>query len=75
MQKEYKVLHKLMQECFLTKVGGVDTLSLDHKVFLHFIVKHDKVNMPRYIFSHMIWALKESQESNRSSIPYGRLLS
>lgn len=54
MQKEHKVLHKLMQECFLTKVGGVDTLSLDHKVFLHFIVKHDKVNMPRYIFSHMI---------------------
>lgn len=54
MQKEYKVLYKLMQECFLTKVGGVDTLSLDHKVFLHFIVKHDKVNMPRYIFSHMI---------------------
>jgi len=64
-----------MQECFLPKDGGVDTLSLDHKVFLHYFVKFDKVNLPRYIFSHMIWALQESQDKGRSSIPYGRLLS
>ena len=75
MQKEHKVLQKLMQACFLPKAGGVDTLSLDHKVFLHYFVKFDKVNLPRYIFSHMIWALKESQDKGRSSIPYGRLLS
>jgi len=64
-----------MQECFLPKVGGVDTLSLDHKVFLRYFVKFDQVNLPRYIFSQMIWALKESQDKGRSSIPYGRLLS
>jgi hypothetical protein len=31
--------------------------------------------VPKYIFNHMIWALKESQSSNRRWIPYGRLLS
>ena len=31
--------------------------------------------MPKYIFNHMLWALKESQNNNRSFIPYGRLLS
>lgn len=31
--------------------------------------------MPRYIFHHMIWALKESEEKQRAYIPYGRLLS
>jgi len=42
MLKEDKVLHKLLQECFLPKGGGVDQLSLDHKVFLHFFVKFEK---------------------------------
>lgn len=70
MQKENKVLQKLMQECFLPKGGGVNTLSLEHKVFLHFPVKFEKVNLPRYIFHHMLWELKE-----RRFIPYGSLLS
>jgi len=63
-----------MQECFLPKGGGVDQLSLEHKVFLHFFVTFEKVNLPRYIFHHMLWALKESQEKQRSFVPYGRLL-
>jgi len=64
-----------MQECFLPKGGGVDQLSLEHKVFLHFLIIFEKLNLPRYIFHHMLWALKEIQEKNRSFIPYGRLLS
>jgi hypothetical protein len=75
MQKEHKVLQKLIQECFLAKGGGVDQLSLEHKVFLYFLVNFEKVNLPRYIFHHMVWALKESQEKNRRFIGYGRLLS
>ena len=75
MQKEQKLLQKLMQECFLPKVGGVDTLSLDHKVFLHYFVKFEKVSLPKYIFKHMIWARRESQDKNKSAIPSGRLLS
>lgn len=64
-----------MQECFLPKEGGVDHLSLEHKVFLNYFITFEKVNLPRYIFHHMLWALKESQEKNRTFIPYGRLLS
>ena len=75
MSKEHKVLQELLQECFLPKGGGTDTLSLDHKVFLYFLVMFEKVNMPRYIFNHMVWALKGSQQVKRRYIPYGRLLS
>jgi len=75
MQKEHKVLQKLLQECFLPKGGGVDQLSLEHKVFLHFFVKFEKVNLPRYIFNHMLWALRKSKDRGRKFIPYGRLLS
>ena len=74
MEKEHKVLQKLMQECFLPKGGGVYQLSLEHKVFLNFLITGEKVNLPRYIFHHMLWVLRSSQEKNISFIPYGRLL-
>jgi len=64
-----------MQECFLPKSGGLDTLSLEHKVFLHFFVSFEKLNPPRYIFHHMLWTLRESQDKERKFVPYGRLLS
>jgi len=75
MKKEHKVLQKLLQECFLPKGGGVDQLSLEHKVFLHYLISFEKVNLPRYIFHHMLWALEQSQQKNRTLVPYGRLLS
>ena len=75
MEKEHKVLQKLMQECFLPKGGGVNQLSLEHKVFLHYIISFEKGNLPRYIFHHMLWALEKSQQNDRTFVPYGRLLS
>ena len=75
MQKKHKVHQKLLKECFLPKGGGVDQLPLEHKVFLHFFVKFEKVSLPRYIFHQMLWAMRESQEKERRFIPYGRLLS
>jgi len=75
MEKEHNVLQKLMQECFLPKGGGVDQPSLEHKVFLHFLITFEKVNLPRYIFHHMLWVLEQSQQKNITFVPYGRLLS
>jgi len=74
MQKEHKVLQKLIQECFLPKGGGTNTLSLEHRFFLYFLVMFEKVNLLRYIFNHMVWALKEIQHDNIRYISYGRLL-
>jgi len=75
MQKEHSVLQKLIQKCFLPKGGGTDTMSIDHIVFLYFVIKLEKVNLQRYMFNHMIWELKESQKNDKRQIPYGRLLS
>jgi len=75
MEKEHKVLQKLMQEYLLPKGGGVDQLSLEHKVFLHYIISFEKVNFPRYIFHHKLWALEKSQQKDKTFVPYGRLLS
>jgi hypothetical protein len=48
---------------------------LEHRVFLHYFIKKESANVPKYIFKHMIKELRESQNSNRCWIPYGRLIS
>ena len=53
MLDEYRVLQKLVFECFLRRGGGSDTISLDDNVFLYFLINHEKVTLPRYIFNHM----------------------
>jgi len=74
LKMEYKMLQKIMTEDLLSKGGGVDQPSLDHKVLLHFLITQEKANLPKYIFNHMLWALKESHNSNRKWIPYRRLI-
>jgi len=73
LRMQYKLLLKIMNESLIPKGSGGDQPSLEHRVFLHFFITQKKAN--KYIFNHMMWALKESQENNRSWIPYGRLLS
>jgi len=51
---EHGVLQKVMVDSFLQKEGGTDTVSLDHKVLMYFLVTFEKVNPTRYIFHHMI---------------------
>jgi len=76
MQKEHRVLQKLVLDCFLQRGGGTVTMSVDHNVFLYFLNNFEKVNLPRYIFNHTCWALKESQgKKERRQVPYGRLSS
>ena len=53
MLNEYRVLQKLVLDCFLPRSGGTNIMSLDHSVLLFFLINHEKVNLPRYIFNHM----------------------
>lgn len=75
LKMEYQLLLKIHNENLLSKGDCGDQPSLDHIVFLHFVMTEDKENVPKYIFNHMVKALKESQVSKRSWIPYSRLLS
>jgi len=75
LSMEKKMLLKIQNENLLPKGGGSDQPSLEHKVFLHYFIKKEKANMPKYIFKHMIKALKESQSIKRTWVPYGRLIS
>ena len=72
---EHKLLLKIQNENLLSKSGGGDQPSLDHRVFLNFFMTKEKANIPKYIFRHMIKTLRESQTIKRCWVPYGRLLS
>jgi len=56
---EKKMLMKIQNENLLPKGGGFDQPSLEHKVFLHFFIRKEKANVPKYIFKHMIKALRD----------------
>jgi len=75
LSMKIKMLLKIQNENLLPKGGGGDQPSLDHRVFLHFFLTKQKANVPKYIFRHMVKALKESQSIKRTWIPYGRLIS
>ena len=66
LSMEKKMMLKIQNENLLPKVGGSDQPSLEHRVFLHFFLKKEKANVPKYIFKHMIKTLKESQLNNRT---------
>jgi len=75
LSMEKRMMLKIQNENLLLKGGGSDQPSLEHRVFLHFFIKKEKANVPKYIFKHMIKTLRESQLNNRTWIPYGRLIS
>jgi len=75
LSMEKKMMLKIQNESLLLKGGGSDQPSLEHRVFIHFFLKKEKPNVPKYLFKHMLKALKDSQTINRTWIPYGRLLS
>jgi len=72
---EKKLLLKIQNENLLPKGGGSDQPSLGHRVFLHHFINQEKVNVPKYIFKHLIKELRESQLKNMCWVPYGRLIS
>jgi len=70
-----KVLLKIQNENLLPKGSGGDKPSLDHQVFLHLFLTKEKANVLKFIFTHLMKNLKDSQTIHRNFVPYGRLLS
>ena len=63
LSMEKKMLLKIQNEYLLPKGGGNDQVSLEHRIFLHFVITKERANVPRYIFRHMIKELRESQDN------------
>ncbi|RHN45415.1 hypothetical protein MtrunA17_Chr7g0230881 [Medicago truncatula] len=75
LSMEKKMLLKIQNENLLSKGGGSDQPSLEHRIFPHFFITKERANVPKYIFWNMIQQLRESQEKKRCWVPYGRLIS
>jgi len=53
MDVKYKILLKIVNECFFQKGGGADQPSLDHKLALYFLAAYQAINLPRYLMHHL----------------------
>ena len=71
---EKKILLKIQYENILPKGGGGDQPSLAHKVVFHHIYNDITLNLPRYIFKHMVKELWKSQNEDRVWVSYGSVL-
>jgi hypothetical protein len=60
-----KILLKIQYENLLPKGGGNEQPLLAHKVFIHHLIKGEKINLPKYIFKFMENQLWKSQNKNR----------
>jgi hypothetical protein len=70
-----KILLKIQYENLIPKGGGSDQPSLAHKVFIHHLIKGEKINLLKYILKYIENQLWKSQNKERFWVPYGRLLS
>jgi len=76
MLDDYKVLQKLIIQCFMPRDNGTDYKYLDHNLFLYFLIHYEKANLPKYMSNYMCWAINESCSiKRRRQVPYARLLS
>lgn len=75
LKEEHMVLYKLILECFMPRDGGTDYRSRDHNLFLHFLIKNFKINLPAYMFHYLGSSIKEGITKKRKQVPYPRLLS
>jgi hypothetical protein len=52
-----KVIYKILHESIVQKLGGIDQISVCHKMFIYHVAKGDKVNTGKLIFSHLLEAI------------------
>jgi hypothetical protein len=74
LNMEKKILPKIQNEELLP-CGSSEKPNLAQKDFLQHFIKHEKVNVPKYMFKYLIECLKKSQLQESPWVPYGRLLS
>ena len=75
MQKDFKILFKILISCLILKESSIDQISCDHKHFIFYLKNKDEINLSAYIFNHLCEAISESIKHHKKNVPYARLLS
>jgi len=79
---ETKDLKPIVQQLFQIQVSNFmpkedsythPTLTID-MLFLFFLLRKDKINLPLTIFNHMKSCIEQSKQGNIDFIPYGRVI-
>lgn len=74
MQKNFKILFKILIICLIHREGTIDQISWDCKHFIFYLKNEYKINLSAYIFNHLCEAIKDSTKLCKKNMPYARLL-
>ncbi|MCI00907.1 hypothetical protein A2U01_0021931, partial [Trifolium medium] len=75
MKDKYVVLFKIFISSIMSRRGGTDTISWEHKNFLYFLLKGTKINLLDLIFETLCKAIRDGNFKRYTTIAYPRLLS
>lgn len=74
MQKDFKLLFKILISCLIPREGSIDQISWDHMYFIFYLKNEDKINLSAYIFNHLYEDIKGNTKHHKKNVPYARLL-
>ncbi|KAK2422860.1 hypothetical protein QL285_033358 [Trifolium repens] len=75
MRHKFEFAFRMFLSTIVTRKGGLDTISIQHKHFIWFLYKKVKVNLAKILFDHMCLTISESRTKIPSNIHHPRLIS
>lgn len=59
MKRNIKLMFKILIICIIPREGSTYQTSWDHKHFIFYLVKEDKINLLAYIFHNLYEAIRD----------------
>ena len=75
MKHQFGFAFRVFLASIVTREGGLDTISIQHKHFIWFLYKKVKINLAKTLFEHLCLTITKSRAKSPSNIRHPRLIS
>jgi hypothetical protein len=75
MRHNFSFAFRVFLASIVTREGGFDTISIQHKHFIWFLYKRVKINLAKTLFEHLCQTITKSRTKSPSNIHHPRLIS
>jgi hypothetical protein len=75
MKHQFGFAFRVFLASIVTREGGLDTISIQHKHFIWFLYKKVKINLAKTLFEHLCLTITKSRAKSPSNIHHPRLIS
>ncbi|KAK2390874.1 hypothetical protein QL285_064384 [Trifolium repens] len=75
MKHQFGFAFRVFLASIVTREGGLDTISIQHRHFIWFLYKKVKINLAKTLFEHLCLTITKSRAKSPSNIHHPRLIS